>query len=416
MIRLAPFVVEEKSDRRSRLAAAETFREQEAIGNLDLPRTLDDALPYTIFEREQIFRSGAATLEDFLRRELLDSAGGSSAAQKSGSGGLSSLVADSTTLKLRGFAADETVILVNGRRLPETVTSGANAVPQSSNVGFIPISLVERVEVLPISASAIYSGNPVGGVINIVLRPNANVSELNVHHSNALGGFDAPQSTVSLLHGQSLLGGALRFRLNAAFTEVMPPTESELGYIQRHVGSPAANAPRLHRATPNIRSASGGPLFGTGSSAVSSVAPGADGSGGLQRFAERAGVRSLALFDAPVGLANTPGSVDFPYGQRQRTESAFASATYDVFSRLQVGIDAMYSLTTVNRGLDVFAADLRLAADSPFNPFGQAVDVSLQEIAPLLGPSYSHAEREFSSLVFGAMLRLPGDWRVSFDT
>ncbi|HYP18091.1 MAG TPA: hypothetical protein VEQ65_12840, partial [Opitutus sp.] len=82
----------------------------------------------------------------------------------------------------------------------------------------------------------------------------------------------------------------------------------------------------------------------------------------------------------------------------------------------QVGIDAMYSLSTVNRGLDVFAADLRLAADSPFNPFGQAVDVSLQEIAPLLGPSYSQAEREFSSVVFGAMLKLPGDWRVSFDT
>jgi hypothetical protein len=268
--------------------------------------------------------------------------------------------------------------------------------------------------VLPVSASALYSGNPVGGVINIVLRANVNVSEVTAHTSNATGGFDAPQSTLSLLHGQSLLKGALRLRFNAAFSEIVPVTESEVGYIQTKAKKDSAAA-RLHRATPNVRSATGTPLFGSGAATDTSVAPGADGQGGVDAFVGREGERSLALFDVPAGLANSPTSIDFPYGPRQSMASVFASVVFDVLPWLQFGVDGLYSRTEASRGYDVFAATLRLAGDSPLNPFGQPVDVSLNEWAPLLGESYNQAEREFSSVVLGAALKLPADWRVSLD-
>lgn len=395
-----------------------------ATGNLDLVRTQNDALPYTIYDRDQITRSGVVNLNEFIQRNVLDSdattqppeqSPGSDFSDKNGN---VSFVAGSTNLNLRGQGLDETVVLVNGRRLPEVLVSVAGSAQQSQqpDVNYIPLSLVQRIEVLPISASAVYSGNPVGGVINIVLRPDVNATEVTATYTNALGGFDAPQSTVSLQHGQTLLGGTLRVRLNATFTRTVPPTEAELGYIRASLAAGAAQPDPLYRATPNIRSDAGSPLFGPGSPSVTSVAPGADGTGGLAAFAGRQGIGSVALFDSPGGLENSSASVDFPYGRRQQGASYFGSATYDLFPWLQLGLDGIYTHTVGNRGYNVFTANLKLAGDSALNPFGQAVDVSLNEVASRLGENYSESRADFSSVVFGLLARLPANWQASLDT
>ena len=274
---------------------------------------------------------------------------------------------------------------------------------------------MQQIEVLPVSASALYSGNAIGGVINIVLRPDADATEVTATYTNALRNFDAPQSSVSLLHGRSLLGGALHVRLNANFTRAMPPTEAELGYHHGRIQSSAAPGDPVHGATPNIRSAAGAPLFGPGSSPVTSVPPGADGTGGLAAFAGRQGTRNLDLFDSPGGLAASTASWDYPYGRKQRRAAYFASAVYDAFPWLQLGLDATYARTVVSRGYDVLTADLALNAASPLNPFGQDVKVSLNETAPLLGENYSEAHLESFSAVLGLLLKLPADWRVSLD-
>ncbi|HWL14917.1 MAG TPA: TonB-dependent receptor plug domain-containing protein [Opitutus sp.] len=410
---LTPFVVRERSGRGLMADRLDDYRPMEFAGALDLARSPDDALPFAVYGREQMARSGAVTLEDFLRRELLDATGRTGAGQAGG--GFAALTSGSG-LQLRGYAADETVVLINGRRLPESLTSGPNAQPQSPDVNFIPLSLVERVEVLPISASALYSGNPVGGVINIVLRPDADITEVSANYSNALGSFDASQRTASLLHSRLLLDGKLRLRLNATITAIDPPTEAELGYIRARLrGAPIAVA-RVYGATPNVRSASGAPLFGAGSESFTSVAPGWDGTQTAAEYATRAGVANRDLLSAPRGLANTPASENFPYGQRQRGESFFASANYDLCSFLQLAVDGMMSRMNVTRGYDVLAAELQLAADSPLNPFGQAVRVNVNDLAPLLGEDYSRAQREFSSLVASAVIKLPADWRVTLDT
>ena len=387
-----------------------------AGGNLDLPRTNDDPLPYTIYSRAQIARSGVVNLNEFLQRELLDSDATKRPPEQDGS--QNSFVTGSSNLNLRGYNADQTVVLVNGRRLPEMLTNVYNSTSsQPPDVNFIPLSLVERVEVLPVSASALYSGNAVGGAINIVLRPDvdANATEVTATYTNALRGFDAPQSSLSLLHGQTLLDGTLRVRFNATFTRALPPTESELGYIQSNLAARAGPSDFLHRATPNIRSADLSPLFGPGSAAVTSVAPGADGTGGLAAFAGRQGVPSLGLFKSPGGLATSPDSLDYAYGRRQQTANYFASATYDLFPWLQLGLDGIYAHTVVNRGYNVFAGDLTFRANSPLNPFHQDLIVSLNEAAPLLGQDFSEARLDFSSVVAGLLFKLPADWRVSLD-
>lgn len=414
---LAPFVVESTSEAGERFGGGPaTFPPRTAVGNLDLARSERDAIPFTIYDREQIRRSGVVNLNEFLQRELLDSNATGRPPEQDGSG--SSFTTGSSNLSMRGFSdVEETIIMVNGRRLPEVLTSGFDGKPQMPDVNFIPLSLVQEVEVLPMSASSLYNGNPVGGVINIVLRPgvDANSTEITATYNNTTRGFDAPQSSLSILNSESLLGGALRLRFNASLTRSTPATEAELGYHRRNTLAPASLDTPIYRATPNIRSVFLLPLVALGDSPVTSVAPGADGNGGLAAFAGRAGLSNLDLFKSPGGMAASIDSRDYPYGRAQQRNVWFASVVYDVTPWLQLGLDGTLARTTVHRGYSVLHGDFLVTADSPRNPFRQDLHVSLNDTARDLGQDYDEARLEFSSLVAGALVRLPREWRLSLD-
>ncbi len=413
--RMEPFLVQARATQASTLDHSETRGlRRVAGGNLDLGRTESDALPYMIFNRSQIARSGVVNLNEFLQRELIDTGARILPPEQDPAADLYDT--GSSNLSLRGYDADETVILVNGRRMPEVMTTlgGGSAAP---DVNFIPLSLVQQIEVLPVSASALYSGNAVGGVINIVLRPDVDTrsTEINATYTNALRGFDAPQKALSLLHAESLLGEALRFRFNATWSHTVPPTESELGYRQRRARArPVGPDNALFGATPNVRAETGA-LFGPGTAAVTSVAPGADGRGGRAAFQGREGVRNPSFFDSAAHFSTGPASLDFPYGREQQAFSAFTSAVYDVTPWLQLAADAMMSRTTMHRGLESMQHELSLGADSAFNPFGVPVKVTLNETAPALGSRYRESRLDFGSFVAGALIRLPYDWKIALD-
>jgi len=418
---LEPYVVEAKSARAGPLIAFDAEpMPRTAVGDLDQPRSENDALDYNVINRDQIARSGVVNLNEFLQREILDSDATTLPPERNGSA--AGFDSGSSNLNLRGYGADVTIILVDGRRLPEVVTAlppslTAGPTAPQSDVNVIPMNLIERVEVLPVSASAIYSGSPVGGVINIVLRPDINTTELTTTYTNAVAGFDAPQSTTSLLHGETLLGGALHVRFNLTYTQVSPPTEADLGYIRENLLAHSSAENSLFRATPNVSSADGSPLFGTGTAAITSVAPGSDGSGGLSAFESRQGQQSLALFQPTYGgLVDSPDSVDYPYGRKMKSGSFFGSATYDVFPWLQVGLDASAGRTINNTGYSVFTGNLTLPATSAFNPFGQAVNVTLNESAPELGENYDEAHIDYYSAVLGLLFRMRSDWQASIDS
>src|SRR3546814_5219462 len=77
-----------------------------------------------------------------------------------------------------------TLVLINGRR------SGYSASYSDSgqfDLSTIPLALVERIEVLPAGSSAVYGGDGLAGVINIVLRRDANGFEFRYRRSSAKG-------------------------------------------------------------------------------------------------------------------------------------------------------------------------------------------------------------------------------------
>ncbi len=425
---LAPFLVRDRATRENPFDRSETRSGPRAPGDhLDLTRTENDAIPYTIYNRDQIARSGVVNLNEFLQREVLDSDAATRPPEQDGSA--PAFLAGSTNVNLRGFGSDQTIVLVNGRRLPESLTSGSPS--QTPDVNFIPLSLVQQIEVLPLSAAALYSGNAVGGIVNIVLRPavDSDSTEVSLTYTNALARYDAAQASASIMHSRSLLGGALRVRFNASTTSTTPPNETELGYRQQRPRPFLPLTSSLYRATPNIRGVAvraenagpndpppvQPPLFGPGSATVTSVAPGANGVGGLAAFAGREGVRNWELFRAPAGIASSPDSLNYPYGREQDRSAYFASVVYDVTPWLQLGLDSMYTRTVIHRGYDVIAADLRMRAEAPNNPFRQEITLSLLETAPRLGEHYSEARLEFGSGVLSALFKLPRGWTILAD-
>lgn len=425
LVRLDPVVVQSRSaDTRDMDRNRTSEAPPLAAGDLDLVRTENDALPFDIYTRDQIVRSGVVNLDEFLQQEILESSA-TSQTESMDLASHSALFAGSTNLNMRNYGLNETMVLVDGRRLPDVLIFGINPTldPTAPDVNLIPLSLVQQVEVLPVSASAIYGGNPVGGVINIRLRSDADTdsTEVTTTYTNALHGFDAPESSVSILHSQTLLGGALRVRVDGSITQTIPPTESEVMYHEDNPGGPPSLSSAVYRATPNIRStpdADGNQegLFGPGTSPVTSVTPGSDGSEGLSAFMDRQGERDLDLFRAPGGLSTSPDSLEYGYGERQTRAVYYGSFDYDASSWLQVGFDGTYARTVTHPGYDLLTADLTLSADSPYNPFKQNINVSLNDTAPLLGQGYSEAQVDSSNAVIGLLFSLPSGWQATLDS
>lgn len=74
-------------------------------------------------------------------------------------------------IDLRGLGPGRTLVLVNGRRVPD-YPGAYNGESNAVNTGAIPAVAIERVEVLSGGASAIYGSDAVAGVVNIVLKKN----------------------------------------------------------------------------------------------------------------------------------------------------------------------------------------------------------------------------------------------------
>lgn len=72
----------------------------------------------------------------------------------------------SASVNLRGLGPQRTLVLLNGRRL---VPSGAGNVPLV-DVNMIPMSALERIEVLKDGAAATYGSDAIAGVVNFITR------------------------------------------------------------------------------------------------------------------------------------------------------------------------------------------------------------------------------------------------------
>jgi outer membrane receptor protein involved in Fe transport len=93
---------------------------------------------------------------------------------------------------LRGLGPNHTLVLVNGRRIadyPQAYGGSSNF----TDISNIPTSLIDRIEILSGSASAIYGSDAISGVINFILKKKADGTTVDFRVGDTQHGGGASQ-------------------------------------------------------------------------------------------------------------------------------------------------------------------------------------------------------------------------------
>jgi len=107
--------------------------------------------PVTVIDREQIDFSGASSLGDLIRNLSFATFGVTE--KNSGTAGNGG-----SYTSFRGLPYGYVLLLLNGKRFP------------TADISLIPISAIERVDILTDGASAIYGSDAIGGVMNFITK------------------------------------------------------------------------------------------------------------------------------------------------------------------------------------------------------------------------------------------------------
>ena len=136
------------------------------------------------FTREAIQAQGFGTVQDFLLS--LPQNTGAASANTVGTvtgGNASNNTTASAGINLRGLGNNSTLALLNGHRI-----APGNMAGNFVDVSMIPLSAIERIEVMPDGASALYGSDAVGGVVNFILRRDVEEAETTLRYGQVTSG------------------------------------------------------------------------------------------------------------------------------------------------------------------------------------------------------------------------------------
>lgn len=389
--------------------------------NMDIKRSRDDAQPYVVLDHASISNSGAPNIEAFLKERLTMNTEASLGTQIA-----NSTQGNQSRINLRGLGIAQTLILVDGHR---TVGLGTNNGVTQPDLNWIPTAAIERIEVLPTTASGIYGGSATGGVINVILKQDYEGLALDATYDNTFN-TDTASRQVDVTAGVSLEQGKTHLLVMASYKRTNALAVGDRDFEQRGIARVFANNPGFYLnsltpplgATGNIRSSTGSNLTLKSGAALNSPitfvpagysGPSADGGTAL---VANAGKYNLALantaqFDTALNpfiegnqLGQFSGTTMDALGvtiRRQFTPNFQAFAEIMTSSNLNRSPIGVSSSTTY-----------ALPASAVTNPFNQAVSVTMPVSA---GASSFLVRSSDSRLIGGAILKLPKQWTAEAD-
>ena len=139
--------------------------------------------PVITIGSEQIQQEGFADLGEVIRSVPQNFNGGQNPGVIGAASGIGNQdLTGGSSLNLRGLGADASLTLLNGRRL------AYDGFSQGVDISAIPVEAVERLEIVPDGASAIYGSDAVGGVANVILKPDYDGVALGARYGGATEG------------------------------------------------------------------------------------------------------------------------------------------------------------------------------------------------------------------------------------
>ncbi|MGB3725359.1 MAG: TonB-dependent receptor [Glaciecola sp.] len=376
-------------------AEADVIEKIQVTGSRIRRADMEGALPVTVIDREAIEFSGQTSVADLLRNTAFNSSGSFRPQSGSSAQGVSQI-------SLRGLGASRSLVLVDGRRLARSPSTGS-----SQDLNNIPAAAVERIEILTDGASAVYGSDAIGGVINIITRKDFNGVEMRLGAAQVdVEGGDREEG--SIIFGTSsdkgsMLGGVSWNKRDIIFARDFPWYDP--------ASSVSVNSNNFENIPTTTRTAVPGGCNET---------------------------PAYSLTTSGSSLANSAGNQElclFNFGSVSADEASTGVVGFFLNSRYEINDDwSLYSNMNISKS-DSFGryapslARIRVAADSPNNPTnpeapvydpafgaeigGDSQDVFVRHRFAALGNRDGNVENTTSDLLVGAEGEI-GDFFVDF--
>lgn len=200
-----------------------------------IPRaSLEGPSSVTILTGDEITKQGYKNVFDALNNQVQNS--GFTQGEDYGN----TFTPSANTISLRGLGPNHTLILLNGRRLADFPIAYDGAV-NFTNLANIPSSIVDRIEILNGGASAIYGSDAIAGVVNVILKKQAEGFDINVKAGGTSRGGAASQRV-------QLTGGGNFDKLHTLFSvelsERDPLSSMDRDFMSSRSGVPTIVASR----------------------------------------------------------------------------------------------------------------------------------------------------------------------------
>lgn len=164
--------------------------------------TFNSTSPVTVLSRQDATVAGFDSTSELLQSTAVTA--GARQIDNSFTGFITDGGAGANTVQLRSLGEARTLVLLNGRRLAPSGTSGSVL---SSDLNVLPNAIVDRIEVLKDGASSIYGSDAIAGVINIITDNKAEGLTLD-------GGVSVPEVGEGITRRIAVVGGYNNDRLN----------------------------------------------------------------------------------------------------------------------------------------------------------------------------------------------------------
>ena len=312
--------------------------------------------------------TGEVSVADALRSSTLNSLG--SFRESSGSSAQSN-----ATFNLRGAGAARTAILINGRRTVGSPSLGGGG---SVNLNLIPMSFVERIDIVADGASAVYGSDAVTGVVNVILKKGYDGVQLSGRYGDR-SKDDGSEHGFNLLTGAQGDKGSITFGLemdkrDAVFDKDRDFTAARYsdldgdGYITGYAETEGISFYATSLINPNYD-----PAIPYSESDPSSwyVHP---GNNCVDDGAFQGPMKSDLVFGPDTGFycGYAYANVSANRASMERINS-FVSADYNVNDDVEVYVDAIISNNESFGRYAPPAAPGTMLAANPKNPYGQDV-------------------------------------------
>jgi iron complex outermembrane receptor protein len=346
----------------------------------------DTVAPLIFLKQQQLAMASYATIEDALYSLPIMSLNGPREDL-----GIDDNYQYGAGLDLRGLGVGATLVLINGQRQP---LSGLNG--DFVDVSTIPWSAVQRIEVLPDGASALYGSDAVAGVVNVIMRNEFDGADTQVRYGTAIGG--RREMMASQLFGTHWSNG--HAMLAYEYSDASPLAAAQRPY--------AANADK----TP----------YGGGNYDSYYANPGnfLDPATQLPAYGIPAGQNGHAL---GAGTLSSSINLENQFAQYQifpevRAHKAYVAVAQNINPRLQLFLNGRFAERDALRS---YFPDQQVLAVPPSNPFyvnpfaGVPYALLAYSFSRDLGPQIFSARSGVYAGTAGAKLQFGATWQTTLS-